>query len=716
MIRTQSAGQSPSPPPAHEMATRSPTSSRDDDTPRMPSRIGRYAIQRVLGSGGMATVYAALQEQPRRTVALKVMRPGIVSRNTERRFRHEMEILAKLRHPYIAQIFDAGTHDDGGGGVPYFVMEYIPQAQTLTDYADLKSLDQRDRLRLFVKVCSAVQHGHSARIVHRDLKPGNILVDAKGDPKVIDFGVARVTEMDFGTQTQHTEAGRLVGTVAYMSPEQVAATGEDIGPPIDVFALGVILFRLLCGRMPHSLSGLPLHEAVRVIREDPPIRPSSIKPELRGDLETILLTALEKDPQRRYRSAGDLGRDILRFLGDEPIKARRAGLVHRVRLFTRRHRTPVFAGTGIAFAMLILAVGGGYLWYQYREIGRQWAQIEAEGRAASRTQREEAAIAVEPAAPDTRTRAFLLGHRAAVAQIAFSADGSRAATVDRNGAVMIFELPGGRRRQHFEADPTRTAALAFDSAGEVIVVGGTDGRVTQLSANDGTQIRARSIHGGAVLCLASAGSWIASGGDDITVRLWQREGMSARDPILLRGAEGPITALHFVADGTRLLAGTESGRLVTHSVEPAARLTSTRLGNGAVRAIAGTDSDSIAVGLASGQLACVAVAAGGEVQVRWSVRVDDGAVTGTAVHPTAGVIAVTTEDGVLRLFDASDGRIVAEWASLRPAETAGDSVPMALASVCYTPAGDWLAVGADDGLVTLLPVNVKSGVPLSLDP
>ncbi|MCH6551932.1 MAG: serine/threonine protein kinase, partial [Planctomycetes bacterium] len=186
-------------------------------------RIGRYHLRRLIASGGMGSVYEAVQEKPHRIVAVKVMRQGIASKSALRRFEYESQILARLRHPGIAQVYEAGTHDDGSGGVPYFAMEYIPNARPITEYARTKSLTSRQRLELFVKVCEAVHHGHQKGIIHRDLKPANILVDSAGQPRIIDFGVARATDSDMAVTTLQTNVGQLIGTLQYMSPEQCDA-------------------------------------------------------------------------------------------------------------------------------------------------------------------------------------------------------------------------------------------------------------------------------------------------------------------------------------------------------------------------------------------------------------------------------------------------------------------------------------------------------------
>jgi non-specific serine/threonine protein kinase/serine/threonine-protein kinase len=327
------------------------------EPPPMPERIGRYTIRRIIAQGGMGVVYEAVQAQPHRTVALKVMRPGLASASVLRRFEYESQVLARLRHPNIAPVYEAGTHDDVAGPVAYFAMEYIPNARPLVEYAEAKNLTITQRLELFARVCDAVHHGHQKGVIHRDLKPGNILVDPEGSPKIIDFGVARATDSDLAVTTLQTDVGQLIGTLQYMSPEQCEADPHDIDSRSDVYALGVVLYELLCARLPYKVGHAAVHEAVRVIRDESPVRPSTIDRRLRGDLETITLTALEKERSRRYQSANDLAADIRRYLGDEPIVARPASALYQVRKFARRNKAIVTAALAM-FLLLIVGIAG----------------------------------------------------------------------------------------------------------------------------------------------------------------------------------------------------------------------------------------------------------------------------------------------------------------------------------------------------------------------
>ena len=318
-------------------------------TAGMPSEIGRYKILGIIASGGMGVVYEAMQEAPRRRVALKIIKAGAASEMALHRFQFEAQTLAKLSHPNIAQIFEAGTWESENGEVPFFAMEYIPGAQGIVEYAQKRDLSVRDRLELFGKICDAVHHGHQKGVIHRDLKPDNILVDNQGEPKIIDFGVARATDADLAVTTMQTTMGQLIGTLQYMSPEQCDADPDRIDTRSDVYALGVILFQLLSGKLPYDLRRQAIHEAVRIIKEQRPDSLGTISTMLKGDIDTIALKAMEKDRDRRYQSAAELANDIHHFLNNEPIIARPLSIGYQVRLFTKKYKR-----TCAAVMMLVL--------------------------------------------------------------------------------------------------------------------------------------------------------------------------------------------------------------------------------------------------------------------------------------------------------------------------------------------------------------------------
>jgi len=320
----------------------------------------------------MGTVYEAEQEKPRRLVALKVIRPGLLTPQRLRRFEQESQLLGWLQHPGIAQVYEAGTADAGHGPQPFFAMELI-RGRTLDQHAVAARLGTRDRLELVARICDAVQHAHQKGIVHRDLKPGNIVIDATGQPKILDFGVARATESDLHA-TLETGFGQVVGTLPYMSPEQVAGDPAELDTRSDVYALGVILYELLVGRLPYDLPRRSLPEAMRIIHEQEPARLGTIDRALRGDVETIVAKALEKEKDRRYQSAAELAADIRRFLRDEPIVARPSSAAYQLRKFARRNKALV---GGIAAVFVVLAVAAGVSTWQAVRATKAKAQADA---------------------------------------------------------------------------------------------------------------------------------------------------------------------------------------------------------------------------------------------------------------------------------------------------------------------------------------------------
>jgi hypothetical protein len=325
----------------------------DDDPSAAPGQLPPVEVQgfrllRRIASGGMGSVYEAEQEHPRRRVAVKMLRPEAATPQGLRRFALEAEALARLRHPGIAQIHLVGTARTPAGEQPFLAMELVDGAR-LTDFA--RALDLPARIELLAKTADAVEHAHQGGVIHRDLKPGNILVTPDGQPKVLDFGIAQLADAG---QTVHTRTGQVLGTLAYMSPEQLEGDATRLDARSDVFALGVIAYEVLCGRLPHEIEDLPLPAAVgRLLDEDPP-PPQSVDRRLKGDLAAILMTALAREPGRRYQSAGALADDLRRFLRDEAVHARAPTAAYQLRKFVRRRRALV---GGIAGAMAALAAG-----------------------------------------------------------------------------------------------------------------------------------------------------------------------------------------------------------------------------------------------------------------------------------------------------------------------------------------------------------------------
>ena len=358
-----------------------------------PEYISHYRILERIGEGGMGIVYRAEQRQPvRRIVALKVIKGGMDSKEVLARFEAERQALAMMNHPNVAKVFETGMAEDDR---PFFAMEHVPGV-ALTRYCDDNRLTTRQRLELFVPVCHAVQHAHQKGVIHRDLKPGNILVtlfDGNPVPKVIDFGIAKATNAALTDLTLFTQLGSMIGTVEYMSPEQAQTSGLDVDTRTDVYSLGVILYELLTGALPFDPAALRragLAAVAQFLRETDPPRPSTrlggsasgstndetsgiaemarrrrtdvhtLRKEVCGDLDWIVLKAMEKDRTRRYETANGLAMDVLRHLSDEPVLARPPNTTYRLAKFARRYRGTVVAAAAVAATLVLGLVGTSY--------------------------------------------------------------------------------------------------------------------------------------------------------------------------------------------------------------------------------------------------------------------------------------------------------------------------------------------------------------------
>lgn len=323
-------------------------------TDQIPDRIGAFRVLGILGTGGMGKVYEAQQNNPKRRVALKIIRSGVVSPESVRRFKLESSALAILKHPGIAQIYETGSldTDDGTDPRPYFAMELV-DGEPITQYAERVSLNTKQRLELIAQVNDAIEHAHQRGVIHRDLKPNNILVTDAGQIKILDFGIARIESQD-RMMTIHTSAGAIVGTIGYMSPEQLVGDPGLVDTRTDIFSIGILLFELLCGHQPFDVADIPLTEAVLLVTSTDAPRLGSLNKAFRGDIEAIVSKALAQDPGRRYQSAGSMAEDIRRHLADQPIIARLPTLRYQAGKFAKRNK-----GLVVGFSVAVIALIAG---------------------------------------------------------------------------------------------------------------------------------------------------------------------------------------------------------------------------------------------------------------------------------------------------------------------------------------------------------------------
>ncbi len=560
------------------------------------SVIGRYKLLQKIGEGGFGAVYMAEQEMPvRRRVALKIIKLGMDTRQVIARFEAERQALAMMDHPNIARVLDAGSTESGR---PYFVMELV-RGITITNYCDQENLPTHERLKLFISVCQAIQHAHSKGIIHRDIKPSNVMVtlhDGHPVPKVIDFGVAKATQHRLTEKTLFTQYEQFIGTPAYMSPEQAEMSGLDVDTRTDVYALGVLLYELLVGRTPFDakelLSG-GYEEIRRRIREDEPSKPSTklatlqaddrtdvarhrgsdpvnLTKAVQGDLDWIVMTAMEKERQRRYETPSALAKDVRRFLRHEAVEARPPSLVYRLGKCVRRYRVACLVG-GIALISivsgLLLAIMG---LTQARSSWRESERNLERSRENERLARAEQARADENAAEVQR---LVYPSLLAAAQDAIR-DGRRGRAEE-----LLAMCPDESRNWEWRwvrkalVEPTQIYRgheptqcvndVGYDAEGKHLISAGEDGVVSRWQIQTGERLTSFEGHEGPVFLARPIPNsrFIASAGADLMLRVSD----AANEIGHGRGSDQPIQAVAMTRGGDRILTASQNGAVVLWS-------------------------------------------------------------------------------------------------------------------------------------------------------
>ncbi len=727
--------------------------------PAVGETIGRFRLLQRLGEGGFGVVYLAEQQEPvQRRVALKLLRRGVQTAQVIARFEAERQALALMDHPHIARVYDAGTD---GEGRPFFAMEFV-SGERLTDFAQRHGLDLRARLELLRQVCSAIDHAHKKAIIHRDIKPANVIVsmvDGRPFAKVIDFGIAKALSAPLTERTIVTEHRQMIGTIEYMSPEQ-AEGALDVDTRSDVYALGVLLYELLCGATPFDgerLRSAPWGEMLRIIREvEPPLpsrrladatrgaaseragsgRSSSMRRDrsgtgfgeasrtwmertpsaVRGELDWIAMKALEKDPHRRYQSAGELGDDLGRFLDGDAVFAAPLSTSYRLRKFVRRHRVPVVLGGVIAATLVIGLVGTstGFFLAARRADGERQATAAAEE--AARISRE-ATMAAERAAEDARRERD-------------AAEEARR-TIERNAYIANVQMAGAAR----EAGRDDLARARLDACPEPLR--GWEWR--WLDAETDRSLLRLHGHDGAVRCIAWSpdGTRVLTGSADGTARLW--DAAAGTEILRTREDDGGILSVDFAPDGRRFVtSAADGGARVRDAVtgETLARLTGHHAvpleaffsPDGTRVATASWDGSARIFDAASG--AKLALLAGHARSIEDAAFNHDGTVLATGSRDGTAILWRTADGGAIAtlacggavqsLAFSPDGTRLVTCAAGGPARLwdgrTGERVldlqcaPGIVRSAAFSPDGARLATAGSNGIAVLW--DARSGEPI----
>ena len=657
--------------------------------------IGRYKLLQRIGEGGMGVVYMAEQEEPvRRRVALKIIKLGMDTRQVVARFEAERQALAMMDHPNIAKVLDGGATD---AGRPYFVMELV-RGVKITEYCDEAKLSTRERLELFITACQAIQHAHQKGIIHRDIKPSNILVtinDGVAVPKVIDFGIAKATEGRLTDKTLFTQFEALIGTPAYMSPEQAVMSSLDIDTRSDIYSLGVLLYELLTGSTPFDAKELMASgiEAMRkTIREKEPVRPSTrfatlqgeeltttakrrsadtskLLYQLQGDLDWIVMKCLEKDRARRYETANGLAADLNRHLSNEPVVARPPSAAYRLQRAWLRNKLAFSAGTAVAAALVIGIVISGWQAFeasrarnaeQQQRLAAQAAQNKAESAQQAEKQ-EHLRADVEK----TEARRYLYVAQMNLAQQAWEQNnlGRLRQLLEemQESPNRGFEWYYWQRETHLPLKTLRghlgdVTSVAFSPDGQRIVTGSWDQTAKVWEVASGRELLKLEGHTAPIWCVAISpdGQRIVTGSWDQTARVW--EAVTSRPLLTLKGHSGPIRSVAFSPDGQRIVTGSWDQTAKVWEAASGRVLLTIEGNNGNVGCVAfSPDGQRVVTGLGDNTAKVWEAVSGREL---FTLKGHGHQVRSVAFSPDGLRIVTGSDDQTAKVWEAASGRLM----------------------------------------------------------